>query len=205
MLIVPGEDWEELKEHNKRSAGILLSGGSGFCSGALINNTANDGTPYFLTANHCYSNPANWAFRFGWISPDPVCATTANSTNGPTNMTLSGATLRARDAGSDFALVEINQAILKNGIEYLQDGINLKLPLNLLWCYHPAGDIMSMEIMINLFRLIMQVHKPGKLLLQVVDGKSELRSPVPRDPLYLIMREELLDNCMEVVLHVLEQ
>ena len=88
---------KELKEHNKRSAGILLSGGSGFCSGALINNTANDGTPYFLTADHCYSNPANWAFRFGWISPDPVCATTANSTNGPTNMTLSGATLRARD------------------------------------------------------------------------------------------------------------
>ena len=46
-----GEDWEELKEHNKRSVSILLSGGGGFCSGALINNTENDGTPYFLTIN----------------------------------------------------------------------------------------------------------------------------------------------------------
>ena len=69
-----GEDWEELKEHNKKSVGILLSFGSGFCTGALINNVENDGTPYFLTANHCYSNPSTWAFRFGWISPNPVCA-----------------------------------------------------------------------------------------------------------------------------------
>ncbi len=67
-----GSDWQAYKDLNKRAAGILLSGGSGFCSGSLINNTANDGTPYFLTANHCYSNPAAWAFRFGWISPDPV-------------------------------------------------------------------------------------------------------------------------------------
>ena len=28
------------------------------CSGGLVNNTANDGTPYFLTANHCLSTDA---------------------------------------------------------------------------------------------------------------------------------------------------
>ncbi len=28
------------------------------CSGGLLNNTANDGTPYFLTANHCVSTDA---------------------------------------------------------------------------------------------------------------------------------------------------
>jgi hypothetical protein len=28
------------------------------CSGGLLNNTANDGTPYFLTANHCLSTDA---------------------------------------------------------------------------------------------------------------------------------------------------
>ena len=139
-----GDDWEELKEHNKRSAGILLSGGSGFCSGALINNTANDGTPYFLTADHCYSNPANWAFRFGWISPDPVCATTANSTNGPTNMTLSGATLRARDAGSDFALVEINQAIPEEWDRVFAGWDKSEItPEFTVGIHHPAGDIMK--------------------------------------------------------------
>ncbi|MEY3681889.1 MAG: hypothetical protein RLZZ289_412, partial [Bacteroidota bacterium] len=50
----------------RNSAVMLVSGSSGFCSGALINNTLNDGKPYVLTANHCYSNPANWIFRFNW-------------------------------------------------------------------------------------------------------------------------------------------
>ena len=139
-----GEDWQELKDHNKRSAGILLSNGSGFCSGALINNTENDGTPYFLTANHCYSNPANWAFRFGWISPNPVCATTQNSTNGPTNMTISGASLRARDAGSDFALVEINQSIPESWDRVFAGWDNSgETPDFTVGIHHPSGDIMK--------------------------------------------------------------
>ena len=139
-----GEDWEELKNHNKRSAGILLSGGSGFCSGALINNAENDGTPYFLTANHCFSDPSSWAFRFGWISPNVVCATTSNSTNGPTNMTLSGATLRARDAGSDFALVEINQNIPEDWDRVFagwdRSGITPDFTVGI---HHPSGDVMK--------------------------------------------------------------
>ena len=139
-----GDDWEELKEHNKRSAAILLSGGSGFCSGALINNTENDGTPYFLTANHCYSDPSSWAFRFGWISPNTVCATTANSSNGPTNMTISGATLRARDAGSDFALVEINSEIPEDwnrvfaGWDKSDNFPDFQVSI-----HHPSGDVMK--------------------------------------------------------------
>ena len=139
-----GEDWEELKEHNKRSAGILLSGGSGFCSGALINNTQNDGTPYFLTANHCYSDPASWAFRFGWISPNTVCATTENSSNGPTNMTISGATLRARDAGSDFALVEINSEIPEDWDRVFAGWDKSdNFPEFQVGIHHPSGDVMK--------------------------------------------------------------
>ena len=30
---------------------------AGYCTGTLINNTSNDGTPYFLTANHCGPSP----------------------------------------------------------------------------------------------------------------------------------------------------
>ena len=139
-----GEDWEELKEHNKRSAGILLSGGSGFCSGALINNTANDGTPYFLTANHCFSDPSSWAFRFGWISPNPVCASNTPSTDGPTNMTISGATEIARDGGSDFALVEINQAIPEDWDRVFAGWDRSDItPDFTVGIHHPSGDIMK--------------------------------------------------------------
>jgi len=50
------------------------------CSGVLVNNTAQDFTPYILTANHCVSQTANdnnprveldqWIVYFNWQSPD---------------------------------------------------------------------------------------------------------------------------------------
>lgn len=47
-----------------RSVVCLVNGGE-FCTGALINNTCNDATPYVLTANHCGSSGfGSWTFRF---------------------------------------------------------------------------------------------------------------------------------------------
>lgn len=139
-----GDDWESLKDHNKKSVGILLSGGSGFCSGALINNTSNDGIPYFLTANHCFSDPSAWSFRFGWISPNSVCATTDASSNGPTDMTISGATLRARSEGSDFCLVEINSEIPAEW-DRVWAGWDKSdnFPEFQVGIHHPSGDVMK--------------------------------------------------------------
>lgn len=134
----------EMKERNKNSVALMIANSSGFCTGALINNTSNNGVPYFLTANHCYSNPATWSFRFKWISPNPVCAQNVASTNASNVLTISGATLRARRAESDFCLVEINNPIPASW--------------NLLWAgwdrsttpppfsfgiHHPSGDIMK--------------------------------------------------------------
>ncbi|MDG1269275.1 MAG: T9SS type A sorting domain-containing protein, partial [Ulvibacter sp.] len=139
-----GSDWEDNKNHNKRSVGILLSGGQGFCTGALINNTNNDGTPFFLTANHCYSNPNAWSFRFGWISPNPVCAANTNSTNGPTTQTISGATLKARSTNADFCLVEINNDIPTewNRVFAGWDRSDIVPPFT-VGIHHPSGDIMK--------------------------------------------------------------
>ena len=44
-----GDDWQV----ENQSVALIVNGGFAACSGALVNNTANDGTPYFLTANHC--------------------------------------------------------------------------------------------------------------------------------------------------------
>ena len=139
-----GADWDGLKEHNKKSVGILLSGGSGFCTGALINNTANDGKPFFLTANHCFSDPSSWSFRFGWISPNPVCAATTPSTDGPTGQTISGGTLRARSANSDFCLVEINNPIPAAwDVVYAGWDKTGTTPDFTVGIHHPRGDIMK--------------------------------------------------------------
>lgn len=136
-----GNGWED----QKKSVAMIVSGG-GVCSGALVNNTAQNGTPYFLTANHCGFN-AGWAFYFDWRSPIPDCATTANSSNGTYNE-LNGAQLRASNAGSDFALLELNATPVQvAGIGAYYAGWNKNDTdgsiTQATGIHHPAGDIMK--------------------------------------------------------------
>ena len=126
----------------RNSAVMLVSGSSGFCSGALINNTQNDGKPYVLTANHCYSNPATWVFRFNWQATD--CA---NPSTSPTFQSLSGAVLRARRTPSDFCLVEITGGLVNGTVPldynpYFSGWDNSgTIPTTTVCIHHPSGDI----------------------------------------------------------------
>lgn len=127
--------------NQRNSAVMLVSGSSGFCSGALINNTLNDGKPYVLTANHCYSNPATWIFRFNWQS-----AGCPNGSN-PTFQSLSGAVLRSRRTPSDFCLVEITGGLVGNTVPasyspYFSGWDNSgTIPTATVSIHHPSGDI----------------------------------------------------------------
>jgi lysyl endopeptidase len=136
---------DDKKEINKKSVAMMITGGSGFCTGSLVNNTANDGKRYFLTANHCYDNPASWAFRFNWISTNNVCASTQNSTSN-TNYyeTVSGATLRARRFNSDFCLVEINSSFPTNwDIIWAGWDRTSTVATSTFGIHHPSADIMK--------------------------------------------------------------
>jgi hypothetical protein len=132
----------DLWELQKRSAVMLVSGSSGFCSGALVNNTQNDGKPYVLTANHCYSNPNSWIFRFNWQSNG--CSDPNSS---PSFESLSGATLRARRTPSDFCLVEITGGLVGGTIPpsynaFLSGWNSLDvIPESTVCIHHPSGDI----------------------------------------------------------------
>jgi len=141
-----GADWEQHKDNNKKSVALILNNGSDWCSGALINNTNNDQAPYLLTANHCVDgeDPSNWAFRFGWISPNPVCAAATASTDGPINMTISGAVVRANNANSDVALLELNSTIPAawDRVWAGWDRTDTN-PSFVVGIHHPSGDIMK--------------------------------------------------------------
>ena len=115
---------------------ILTSGGSRICTGALVNNVRQDLTPYFLTANHCLGGESNWIFMFNYESP--VC----NNQNGPTNMTLSGATLLDNGSTSDFALLEISEYPPESyEVHYAGwSAINVA-PQEPVAIHHPSGDI----------------------------------------------------------------
>ncbi len=107
-----GDDWrDEIRSVARYSFNGFL------CSGQLIDNTSRDGTPYFLTANHCVSTAGDaqaMVFYFNYESPN--CRTPGSGASGTPiglagfNDTVSGATLRATNDNSDFTLVELSQA-----------------------------------------------------------------------------------------------
>ncbi len=41
-------------ERQRRSSVVYIVDGNGYCSGTMVNNTANDGTPYMMTSSHCF-------------------------------------------------------------------------------------------------------------------------------------------------------
>jgi hypothetical protein len=124
-------------ENQVKSACMLVSGGSGFCSGAIVNNTNQDGIPYILTANHCYSDPSSWVFWFNWQSP-----TCANPGTSPAYNSISGATLKARNASSDFCLVQMNTTPPASYAVYYAGWNRENVAATSGACvHHPDGDI----------------------------------------------------------------
>jgi lysyl endopeptidase len=127
-----GADWQT----EKRSVALIVNGGSAYCTGALINNTANDGTPYFLTANHCIGTPNTWVYYFNHESSS--CA----GTTGPTNQSVSGGTLLVQNGGSDFALIELSSAPPSSySVEYAGWDHSGSTPSSAVGIHHPSGDL----------------------------------------------------------------
>lgn len=146
-----GDGWED----QIRSVAMIVVNGNGYCTGALINNTCNDGTSYFLTANHCTSGATlgNWAFRFNWESPPGTesCATTANSVDPgpPYDQTVNGATLLVSGTQADHALIQIDNLTLTDAQNWnlFYAGWNnddTDNPTNVSQAtgiHHPSGDV----------------------------------------------------------------
>lgn len=139
-----GSDLDSLKDRLKHSVAFIILNGF-VCSGQLINNTNNDKAPYFLTANHCNSGShSTWAFRFNWISPNPVCASTQNSTNATINQTTSGATVLASNLNSDVKLLQLDGGLGSDwDLEWAGWDRTDNTPNKTMGIHHPSGDIMK--------------------------------------------------------------
>ncbi|HEV7782822.1 MAG TPA: pre-peptidase C-terminal domain-containing protein [Chitinophagaceae bacterium] len=133
-------------------ARILIKNGAsqGWCSGALINNAAQDCKNYFLTANHCGASALvgdknQWVFYFNYQG-----AGCANPGSDPGSNTITGCTMRSSSSngansnvvGSDFLLVEFNSAIPAAYNVYYAgfDATNIASNSG-VGIHHPAADI----------------------------------------------------------------
>ncbi|QDU66679.1 trypsin-like peptidase domain-containing protein [Engelhardtia mirabilis] len=123
-----GDAWEQQKRATVRT----LSNG-GLCSGALVNNTAGDGTPYVYTAWHC-NQGSNTVFRFNYQTAN------CNGGSAPTNQNVSGATNLVNHQSSDGRLLRINNSIPNNYLPFYAGWRNTSTnPTFAMSMNHPAG------------------------------------------------------------------
>ncbi len=104
-----GDGWQQQKRGVAR---VLFREGSSwyYCSGTLVNNTAQNGQPYFLSAYHCGGTASAadknlWQFYFNYERPG--CPNTGT----PPNNMITGCSMKAGGniaGGSDMLLVLLN-------------------------------------------------------------------------------------------------
>ena len=126
----------------KRSVALIVVNNNAVCSGAMINNVLQDGTPFFLTARHCTpGNPnsvGNWIFYFNHETSG------CSGNNGPTDQSVSGSTLLSRNQESDFALLELDDVpppsfnVCYSGWDATD---NLSSVTSAYGIHHPSGDV----------------------------------------------------------------
>lgn len=140
-----GNEWQR----EKRGVVRLIINGNGLCTGALINNTSNDGDPLLLTADHCLdgggydaiSSAAMTDLILWWDYEDTGCKT--GNINPP--WTSGGATVVANNPDTDFALLRLTSNPLSgpDPIDPYFCGWDRSNSQSVggVGIHHPAGDL----------------------------------------------------------------
>jgi len=145
-----GDTWQDEKNGVAR---FLGKEGSGYfwCSGSLVNNTAEDFFPYFLTADHCGGTASTsdfgyWSFYFDFESADcdnPGSQPSYNSISGCTKVARGG---NGGNTGSDFLLVHLNHYVPEDYTPYFNGwNRNNTASSSGVSIHHPQGDIMKIS------------------------------------------------------------
>ncbi len=135
VICPEGDPWRD----DIAAAAVYQRSGAWTCSGQMVNNTAGDFTPYFLTANHCGVNSGNAATMVVyWNFESPVCG---NLCCGSLADNQTGAFFRSASAPSDFTLVELdedpNPAF---GVYFAGWDASGATPTNVAGIHHPSTD-----------------------------------------------------------------
>ena len=113
------DGWPDVDDWRDEIPGVAVisTGGSTFCTGSVVNNTAQDLTPYFLTANHCGISSGNAASLVCyWNYENSTCrqpnsGASGGSGDGSLSEFNTGSFFRASYSTSDFTLVELDDPI----------------------------------------------------------------------------------------------
>ena len=95
-----GDNWR-----NEKNAVAFMVMGGHICTGSLLNTTANDNRPVFLTADHCFASSADvnqWVFYWNYEAPSADLVAKVAS-----NKSTSGANLLAKREATGFMLLDL--------------------------------------------------------------------------------------------------
>ena len=141
-----GDGWEDEKSGAAR-INLVVEEGVGFCSGNLINNTAQDGRPYLLTGFHCMDGFTPlydmWSVDFDYAGSG--CENPAEE---PTPTRYVGVAFRAGLQATDFMLLEITDADFASEDHYFAgwDRSEGDVSGQVIHFHHPIGDVQKLGL-----------------------------------------------------------
>jgi lysyl endopeptidase len=147
VICPQGDPW---RNQIRSVARITFTSGAGsfLCTAQLVNNTAQDNTPYLLTAQHCIDAPemAPTIVAY-WNYETSACN---DFFGGSLSQNQSGATLAASyplGTGSDFALVELDaEPDPSFNVYYPGWDARDAIPDSTTAIHHPSGDEKSISL-----------------------------------------------------------
>ena len=140
VICPEGDGWRD----EIPSVAVISTGGSLFCTGFMVNNTAEDQTHYFMTANHCGITSSNdSSLVVYWNFESPTCGQQGGGSLGDWQ---SGSYWRSAYSSSDFTLVELdddpNEAW---GVTFAGWNRSTANPTSAVAIHHPSCDEKSIS------------------------------------------------------------
>lgn len=135
---------DELAAQRNAVARMLFTqGGKTYvCTGTLLNDAASSGTPYFLSANHCISTQAGAStLQTDWFYRSPSC--NSRTLSATSARRIGGATLLWASAGTDMALLRLNDAPPSGAVFAGWDVSGVAPGSAVAGLHHPRGDLLK--------------------------------------------------------------
>jgi hypothetical protein len=120
---------------------VVVEEGTGYCTGNLMNNTAEDAKPYVYTGFHCMDGytPIYSLWRFDFSYRSTGCDPPVNE---PQFNSITGSTFRAGRRQNDFLLLELDQPVPTNYAPYYMGWNRQETPPDTSYMlHHPRGDV----------------------------------------------------------------
>lgn len=140
-------DIDKLNAESSAVAKMIFSAGGGnyLCTGTLLNGASGNGTPYFITANHCISTQeeANSLTTY-WFFRAASCS--SNSANGGMKTLGGGAKLLKSDATYDTTLLQLNEQPPAGAVYAGSYWGPLGTGDGTLGVHHPSGDLQKYSV-----------------------------------------------------------